>query len=124
MNSLFSNNRLALRSVFLCILLISCGRNGTLREDQIPTVTSIPLIATRDSIRATAISENQSEFETAIARPSATSLPAFTPYPTPQAIDSPTGIYSDCETARLVARMENCWLGRQGDLYLSFMQAH
>ena len=103
---------LAISGVLLVVVLLisGCGAStGAAAFAQGGTATATISIPARDATRQAASEAFQHEMETAAARPSSTSLPAFTPYPTPEPVQLEPGIYEDSETARMVMTVRNCW---------------
>lgn len=99
--------------VTLLVGLSGCGvTSDAAAQAPAGTATMTINIPARDATAATAATAVQQQIETAVARPSATSISAFTPYPTPEPVQFEPGIYEDCESARLVMITRNCWADR------------
>lgn len=93
--------------------LSSCDSTpGAAAQAPAGTATATINILARDATAAAAATAVQQRVETAVARPSATSIRVFTPYPTPEPVQFEPGIYEDCESARLVMLTRNCWADR------------
>jgi len=97
----------------LLIGLSGCGvTSGAAAQAPAGTATATIDIPARDATAAAAATAVQRRVETAAARPSATSISVFTPYPTPEPVQFEPGIYEDCESARIVMTTSNCWADR------------
>ena len=97
----------------LLIGLSGCGvTSGAAAQAPAGTATATIDIPARDATAAVAATAVQQRVETAAARPSATSISVFTPYPTPKPVQFEPGIYEDCESARIVMTTYNCWADR------------
>jgi hypothetical protein len=96
--------------------LSGCGSTpGAAAQAPAGTATATIDIPARDATAAVAATAVQQHVATAVARPSATSITVFTPYPTPEPVQFEPGIYEDCASARLVRRTRNCWADRRSN---------